>query len=313
MDGLRAEARVCEVFFRRVAEHTLDLRADVGEGGVLDLLHVRYSGKLLDQRPVALLAHDQGLFGSLALRQVYNGSHADPTPGIGQVPGPYLYRKNGAVLLEAPRLVVSGVLVGDTLPHHLPVPRRCELDGVFPDQFLEPVPEHLGNATVGVDDPAVLAEDYSLDDLLGEHLEAFLALPELLLGPLLLGDVVLDAEPVQSVAFLVPDERRLVLRAHIRYGLQGVGVDGFLHLRNGRYLLHEAPEAVLAQAQCLLSSLALPPDLRLPDLALDGGAQPAHVLLGQVVVGPRLHDLHCRVLSYLARDADEREVVTKFP
>src|SRR5215217_8076945 len=181
MDGLRAEARVCEVLFRRVAENTLDLRADIGEGGVLDLLHVRYSGKLLDQRPVAFLAHDQGLFGSLALRQVYNGSHPDPTPGIGQVPGPYLYRKNSAVFL---------------------------------DQFVEPVPEHLGNATVGVDDPAVLAEEYSLDDLLGEHLEAFLALPEFLLGPLLLGDVVLDAEPVQSVAFLVPDERRLVVYPH---------------------------------------------------------------------------------------------------
>src|SRR5215208_2317369 len=131
-----------------------------------------------------------------------------------QVPWPYLYRKNGAVLLEAPRLVVSGVLVGDTLPHHLPVLRRCKLDGVLSDQFLEPVTEHLGNATVGVDDPAVLAEDYSLHDLLGEHLEAFLALPELLLGPLLLGDVVLDAEPVQSVAFLVPDERRLVVYPH---------------------------------------------------------------------------------------------------
>jgi hypothetical protein len=83
MDGLRAEVRVCEVFFRRVTEHTLDLRADVGEGGVLDLLHIRYSGKLLDQRPVAFLAHDQGLFGLLALRQVYNGGHPDPTPRIG--------------------------------------------------------------------------------------------------------------------------------------------------------------------------------------------------------------------------------------
>src|SRR5215208_6540245 len=103
-----------------------------------------------------------------------------------QVPWPYLYRKNGAVLFEAPRLVVSGVLVGDTLPHHLPVLRRCELDGVFPDQFIETVPEHLGKATVGVDELSVLAQDYSLDDLLGEHLETLLALPELFLGSLTL-------------------------------------------------------------------------------------------------------------------------------
>src|SRR5215217_4642960 len=317
MDGLRAEVRVCEVFFRRVTEHTLDLRADVGEGGVLDLLHIRYSGELLDQRTVAFLAHDQGLFGLLALCQVYNGGHPDTTPRIRQVPWPYLYRKNGAVLFEAPRLVVSGVLVGDTLPHHLPVLRRCELDGVFPDQFLETVPEHLGNATVGVDDLSVLAQDYSLDDLLGDRdkvawlvrlvvhqgdgqvdpdappaladdelllgivpelprkhpdapvevsldvlggdeledahraeflaivtydvaelvvepepfaiqpdlhdpdggllegcPEAFLTPPELLLGPLLLGDVVLDAEPVQRIAVLIPDERRLVAHPH---------------------------------------------------------------------------------------------------
>ena len=152
--------------------------------------------------------------------------------------------------------------------------------------------------------------------------EALLALPELL-GPLLLGDVILDAEPVQRVAFLVPDERRLVaypyhppaagdltvldpvrlaglvgpqlfgehpfsvigmqhpepvvlleyfllgritehsliLGTHVRYGLRGVGVDGFLHVSDGRYLLYEVPEAVLAQAQPqrLLRAPASPP------------------------------------------------------
>src|ERR687898_2917484 len=259
------------------------------------------------------------------------------------MPGPYLNGECGAVSLEAHRLVWSGVLVGDTLPHHLPVLWRRELDGVLSDQLLEPVPEHLGNATVGVDDLAVLAQDYSLDDLLGENLEALFALPELLLGPLLLGDVVLDAEPVQSVAFFVPDERRLVvypyhppaagdltvlypvrlaglvgpllfgehplsvigmqhpepvllveylclrwitehglvLRAHVRYGLRGVRVDGLLHVSDGRYLLHEAPETVLAPTERLLRPLALPPHLSLPELAPDGGAQPTHVLLGQ--------------------------------
>src|SRR5918993_1118257 len=243
------------------------------------------------------------------------------------MPGPYLNGESGAVSLEAHRLVWPGVLVGDTLPHHLPVLWRRELDGVLSDQLLEPVPEHLGNATVGVDDLAVLAQDYSLDDLLGEYLEALFALLELLLGPLLLGDVVLDAEPVQRVAFLVLDERRLVahlllgwitehglvLGAHVRYGLRGVGVDGFLHVGNGRYLLYEVPEAVLAPDQLLLRPLAIPPHLRLPELALDGGAQPAHVLLGHVVVGPGLHYLYRRVLSYLARDDDEREIVTEVP
>ena len=51
----------------------------------------------------------------------------------------------------------------------------------------------------------------------------------------------------------------------------------------------------------------------LPELALDGGAQPAHVLFGEVVVGPGLHDLHRRVLPHLAGDDDERDVRVEFP
>src|ERR671913_2386478 len=102
------------------------------------------------------------------------------------MPGPYLNGECGAVSLEAHRLVWPGVLVGDTLPHHLPALWRRELDGVPCDQLLKPVPEHLGNATVGVDDLAVLAQDYSLDDLLGKHLEALFTLPELFLGSLTL-------------------------------------------------------------------------------------------------------------------------------
>src|SRR5829696_758972 len=123
-------------------------------------------------------------------------------------------------------------------------------------------------------------------------------------------------EPVLFVEYLLLGritEHSLVLGTHVRYGLRGVGVDGFLHVSDGRYLLYEVPEAVLAQAQRLLDSLALPPYLHLPELALDGGAQPAHVLLGQVVVGPRLHDLHRRVLPDLARDDDERDVVPQLP
>src|SRR5215217_7832202 len=123
-------------------------------------------------------------------------------------------------------------------------------------------------------------------------------------------------EPVLLVEYLCLSgitEHGLVLGAHVRNGLWGGGVDGFLHVGDGRYLLYEVPEAVLASDQLLLRPLTIPPHLRLPELALDGGAQPAHVLLGQVVVGPRLHDPHRRVLSYLARDDDERDVVTKLP
>src|ERR671911_325642 len=110
-------------------------------------------------------------------------------------------------------------------------------------------------------------------------------------------------EPVLLVEYLLLGwitEHGFVLGAHVRYGLRGVGVDRFLNVGDGRYLFYEAPEAVLAPDQLLLRPLAIPPHLRLPELALDGGAQPAHVLLGQVVIGPRLHDPYRRVLPYLA-------------
>ena len=75
-------------------------------------------------------------------------------------------------------------------------------------------------------------------------------------------------------------------------------------------LLDEALEAVLAPAE---RELTLPLYLHLPELALDGGAQPAHVLFGEVVVGPGLHDLHRRVLPHLAGDDDERHVGVQLP
>src|SRR5215207_11392473 len=73
-----------------------------------------------------------------------------------------------------------------------------------------------------------------------------------------------------------------------------------VHEDGVRGLFDEASEAILAPAQCLLRPLALPPYLRLPELALDRGTEPAHVFFGEVVVGPRLHDPHRRVLPYLA-------------
>src|SRR5688572_8739225 len=123
-------------------------------------------------------------------------------------------------------------------------------------------------------------------------------------------------EPVLLVEHLLLGriaEHSLILGTHVRYGLRGDGVDGFLNVGDGRYLLYEVPEAVLAPDQLLLRPLAIPPHLRLPELALDGGAQPAHALLTQVVVGPGLHDPHRRVLSNLAGDDDEREIVTEVP
>src|SRR5829696_10279020 len=93
MDGLRAEVRVFEVFFGRVAEHALDLRADVGEGGRLDLLHVGDGGKLLDQRAVAG-------FGPFALGNVAQDGADDLHAAVGDHADPYLYLDQRAVLAQ---------------------------------------------------------------------------------------------------------------------------------------------------------------------------------------------------------------------
>src|SRR5215203_886375 len=166
------------------------------EQGVVGLQHAPRFGVdeedvfrgLLDHGTVEGLALPQGLLLALALRKVYHGGHPDAAPGIGQVPGPYLYGEDGTVILQAQRLVMAGVLLPDTPLHHLPVVGRREVAGFDAHQFVEFVAEHLGQGTVGVDDPAVLAQH------------------ELFLGFLALPDVLHDRDKVEGVVRRTVDQ-----------------------------------------------------------------------------------------------------------